>query len=71
MKPQTRAVLALMRLNPEGITALEALHDVGSFRLGARIYELKRAGYAIETDTVTTPHGARIARYRLADERAA
>jgi hypothetical protein len=69
VKPQTKAVLALLRLNGDvGVTALDALDAVASFRLGARIWELKQAGYAIETDTVTTAAGARIARYRLADE---
>ncbi len=69
MKPQTRSVLALMRLNPDGITALDALRDVDSLRLGARIWELKQAGYAILTESVETHTGKRIAKYRLADER--
>lgn len=66
MKPSTAATLALLRDRPEGITALDALDAVGSFRLGARIWELKLEGYAIVTDLVTTPSGKRIARYRLA-----
>lgn len=68
MKPSTRDVLALMRLNPEGITSLDALRDVGSFRLGARIWELKQEGFEIITETVETPTGKHIARYRLKDE---
>lgn len=65
MKPQTRDVLRLLEQHPEGVTPLDALAEVGSFRLGARIWELKRDGYAIATDLVTTPNGKRIARYRL------
>jgi len=65
MKPGTRAVLELLRRNPEGVTALDALDAVGSFRLGARIYELKAEGYEVETAWATTANGKRIARYRL------
>lgn len=66
MKPQTRAVLALLRERGQsGCTALDALDQVGSFRLGARIYELKAEGYEVETTWAETPTGKRIARYRL------
>lgn len=65
MKPQTRAVLALLERHPEGVTPLDALDEAGSFRLGARVYELKADGYDIETELVRTPNGKRIARYRL------
>lgn len=65
LKPSAKDILALLHLNPEGITALEALNDAGCFRLGARIYEIKAAGYPIATDWVTTMTGKRIARYRL------
>lgn len=65
MKPQTAATLALLRRRPDGVTALDALDTIGSFRLGARVWELKAAGYEIETDLITTPAGKRIARYRL------
>jgi hypothetical protein len=65
MKPQTRAILTLLEQHPEGITPLDALDEVGSFRLGARIWELKADGYDIETELARTPNGKRIARYRL------
>lgn len=65
MKPGTRAVLELLRVHPEGVTALTALDEVGSFRLGARIWELKADGYEIETTWTETFSGKRIARYRL------
>ncbi len=66
MKPGTRAVLALLReKGDEGVTPLDALDRVGSFRLGARIWELKAEGYPIETEMARTAGGKRIARYRL------
>jgi hypothetical protein len=65
VKPGTRAVLELLRLRPSGVTALDALDAVGSFRLGARIYELKAEGYEIETAWTETFSGKRIAKYRL------
>jgi hypothetical protein len=65
MKPGTRAILRLLEQHPEGITPLDALDAVGSFRLGARIWELKADGYAIETELTRTKTGKRIARYRL------
>lgn len=33
------------------ITPLQALGDLGIMRLGARIYELKKMGYGIRTET--------------------
>jgi hypothetical protein len=65
MKPGTIAVLTLLRANPAGVTALDALYDLGSFRLGARIHELREAGYDVTTEWLTTPHGKRVARYTL------
>lgn len=58
-------VLALLMRRPEGVTALEALHVVGSYRLAARIYDLRAQGHRIITDSIETASGARIARYRL------
>lgn len=65
MKPSTAAVLGLLRRHPEGCTALDALDGVGSFRLGARVFELRKAGYVIDSELVTTASGKRISRYRL------
>ena len=51
------------------ITQAEAANDLGCYRLGARIWELKRDGYKIKTDTVTykNSEGNRVtfARYSL------
>lgn len=66
MKPQTAATLELLRSRGKhGVTALDALASVGSFRLGARIWELKAEGFDISSEMVTVPSGARIARYVL------
>jgi hypothetical protein len=51
MKPQTRAVLALLReRGSRGVTPLDALEVVGSFRLAARVSELRAAGYDVRCD---------------------
>lgn len=68
MKPSTAATLALLRRKPEGVTPLDALDEIGSFRLGARVYELKQDGYDVETRWETTPSGKRIARYVLHEQ---
>lgn len=48
----------------QSITPLEALHEYGCFRLGARIWELKRDGMAIPSEIVTDPNsGKHCARY--------
>lgn len=52
------------------ITPLEALADLGIMRLGARIYDLRKKGYAIirEMEKSQNRYGqpVRYARYRLA-----
>lgn len=52
MKPQTRLVLALLRAHPEGLTPLMALHAGAGFRLGARVWELRDAGYDVRSERV-------------------
>lgn len=48
------------------LTALEALHKFGCFRLSARIYDLQRAPYNLRIEKTTTelPNGKRVAKYR-------
>lgn len=66
MKPGTVDVLELLRnRGAAGVTSLDALASVGSFRLGARVWELRQAGYDVRSEMVTTPSGKRIARYTL------
>ncbi len=45
------------------ITPLEALKMFHCFRLGARIYELRAAGYPIMTTTVENSYRQRFAKY--------
>lgn len=35
------------------ITPLEALNDLGIYRLGSRVYDLREAGYDIHTERLT------------------
>lgn len=53
------------------ITPLQALDDLGVMRLGARIYDLKRAGHMISRRMVTRKNrygeAVSFAEYRLED----
>ncbi len=48
-----------------GITPLEALRMFGCFRLGGRIYDLRRKGHRIEKRMVGGGGRKRWARYRM------
>ena len=54
------------------ISALEALRDLGCYRLASRISDLKKQGYKIKSEmvSVATRNGGRthIARYSWADD---
>lgn len=65
MKQSCRDVLELLRAHPEGVSPLMALDEIGCFRLGARVWDLKAAGHEIESRLVTTANGKRIAVYTL------
>lgn len=71
---QTERVLDYMR-RFGGITALEAMRDLGIMRLASRISDLKRQGYAIERTMIEVVNrfgeATRVARYSLACEVAA
>ena len=62
---QSKLILAHLKtgatLNP-----LQALAKFGCYRLGARIYDLRQAGYNITTERREAPNGAIFAVYRLA-----
>jgi hypothetical protein len=60
---QQERILAQLRAG-RTVTPLSALNDFGCFRLGARIYNLKREGYPIET-TLKASDGKRYAEYRM------
>lgn len=49
----------------ESLSPLDALNRFGCFRLGARIWDLKRRGYQIDTEWETDGK-KRWARYRMA-----
>ena len=45
---QTEAVLAMLReRGSAGVTPLEALDEIGTLRLGARIWDLRKEGHLI------------------------
>lgn len=50
--PQNEAILKDLQKGKK-ITPLQALNDYGSFRLGARIWELKREGHKIDMQLIT------------------
>ena len=66
MKPQARQVLELLRFRGmAGTTPAEARAAIACDRLAARVFELREAGYLIDSVSERTPMGARIARYYL------
>ena len=68
---QNERVLAYMR-ERGSITQREAIW-LGIYRLSARIFDLRKAGYRVQSqwETVENKHGERatIARYSLTEER--
>lgn len=65
MKPsQADRILVALKAG-DRLTPLDALRRFGCFRLGARIYDLRDAGYDVQTETVRMSSGARVARYYL------
>lgn len=68
---QNAAVLALLReKGMTGLTPLEALERVGTLRLGARIWDLRKAGHLIVNRGLTFGTGDRrkhVACYVLID----
>ena len=67
---QAERVLKYMR-DFGSITQLEAIRDISCMRLGARIFDLKREGYAIKKETETSKNrygeDTRYARYWLVE----
>ena len=51
LRPQTAALLSLLQARgSEGVSALDVLRVVHSYRAGARVFELRQAGYQIRTE---------------------
>jgi hypothetical protein len=67
-KTQEQEILAYLETGAS-LTPLEALTKFGCFRLGARIFDLKAAGWEIVTTMVGTSTGKRVASYTLVSER--
>jgi hypothetical protein len=68
----TQAERVLKYLRDFGsITQLEAIRDIRCMRLGARIFDLKREGYAIKKEMETSKNrygeDTSYARYRLVE----
>lgn len=68
---QNSEVLAWLRAQ-RTITPLEALENLGCFRLGARIYDLRQEGHVIDRELIEVRRRdgskARVAKYRLIEE---
>jgi hypothetical protein len=62
------ACLAIWLKKGNTITPIEALQKFGCFRLGARIADLRKAGYEIDTKMVEQ-NGKRFAQYKLIREK--
>jgi hypothetical protein len=58
----------LQHLRHGTLTAIEALQRYGTFRLAARIADLRQAGHQIDTNTLLLPNGKRVAVYSLIKE---
>ena len=61
---QKNRILAFL-LQGNTITPLEALVKFGSFRLGARIYDLRQAGWNITSELIKTINESSVAQYKL------
>jgi hypothetical protein len=61
---QQDAILAYLRQG-NSITPLEALSRFSCFRLGARIFELKKQGYDIRSELVRGDNNKHFSRYHL------
>ena len=62
-KTQNQEILEYLQTG-NTITPIDALNKFGCFRLGARIYDLKRQGYDIKTIPVKA-NGKHFAKYEL------
>lgn len=63
---QTQALLLLLRQRgAAGVTPLYALDQIGTLRLGARVFELRHEGYDVRTEIVSMANGKKVAKYVL------
>ncbi len=61
---QTKSILKALQ-DGDKLTPLDALHRFDCFRLGARIYDLKKAGHPIQSKIVAIEGGKRVAEYSI------
>ena len=64
---QNRAILLFLE-SGGSLSTIDALEKFGSFRLSARIKDLRDEGYNIQTDWFTTPNGKKVARYFIPEK---
>lgn len=61
---QAARILAHLRAGNR-LTPLQALERFGCLRLGARVLELRKQGWDVQSRMVETPSGKRVAEYSL------
>ncbi|MGV7078456.1 helix-turn-helix domain-containing protein [Testudinibacter sp. P80/BLE/0925] len=61
---QCRLILTAFRKG-ERLTSLEALKRFGCLRLSARIYDLRKQGHDIHSETIKEPSGKHVKQYWL------
>lgn len=67
METQLKTILHHLKISP--LTPMDALSCFGCFRLAARIFDLRKAGYIINTEMIEDEEtGARYAQYSLISE---
>jgi hypothetical protein len=64
MKSQNIKILNHLK-SGKALTPLDALIEFSSFRLGARIYDLRSKGWPIHKDIIDIGENRRVARYSI------
>lgn len=64
MSSQNAEILSYL-MKGKTLTPIEALQMFGSFRLAARVYELKNLGHPIVSEKITVGDGQHVASYSI------
>lgn len=64
MESQNNQILNYL-MKGKTLTPIEALQMFGSFRLAARVYQLKNLGHPIVSEKITVANGQHIASYSI------
>lgn len=64
---QTEKILSHLK-SGRSITPLDALRDFGCFRLGGRIFDIRKLGYEVKTKMIDVGNGKHVAEYRMVNE---